>query len=98
MATPFFTAENLKDRSFFMTEENAEQIRNMSDAEFRKHAARELATLRLQLRVVRKAVKAKQKAINKGVPFTLESARDGIRTADQSRKVLAELQQKIEAM
>jgi hypothetical protein len=96
MTTNFFSPENLRDRSFFMTAENAETVRNMSEPEFRKHARKELATLKLQTKVVKAAFRAKRKAMRK-LPFNLsiESARDGIGTVEKCRAVLAERDQKM---
>jgi hypothetical protein len=86
------------DRSFYMTKENADRVRSMSGAEFQKHAAQELDRLKLTLRVAKKACQAKRKAMRKGEPFTLESVRGGLGTAEKCRTVLAELQQKMDPM
>ena len=96
--TTFFSPKDLKDRSFFMTKENAELVRSMSETQFRKHAKKGLAALRLQLRVLSKAARAKAKADQKGVPLRFDSMRDGINTAEKCKAALAELEQRIKEL
>ena len=88
----------MADRSFFMNAQNAERVRNMSEAEFKQYAMQELDKLSLMLRTTKKALRAKRKAMSTNLHLTIESARDGIDTTEKCRKVLAELRQKMKEM